>query len=82
LVGITGTNGRLPSLLYYINYSKAGFKVGLISTVKILVDDIDKATHTTPDSITINHYLAEMRDSGLNIVLWKYSSKEQKHCIS
>jgi UDP-N-acetylmuramoyl-L-alanyl-D-glutamate--2,6-diaminopimelate ligase len=37
----------------------------LISTVKILVDDIDKATHTTPDSITINHYLAEMRDAGV-----------------
>jgi UDP-N-acetylmuramoyl-L-alanyl-D-glutamate--2,6-diaminopimelate ligase len=50
--------------LYYINYSKAGFKVGLISTVKILVDDVEyKATHTTPDSITINHYLAEMIDS-------------------
>jgi UDP-N-acetylmuramoyl-L-alanyl-D-glutamate--2,6-diaminopimelate ligase len=63
LVGITGTNGKTTiASLYQL---KAGFKVGLISTVKILVDDIEyKATHTTPDSITINHYLAEMRDAG------------------
>jgi UDP-N-acetylmuramoyl-L-alanyl-D-glutamate--2,6-diaminopimelate ligase len=70
LVGITGTNGKttIASLLYQL--FKKGFKVGLISTVKILVDDVEyKATHTTPDSITINHYLAEMIDSGLNIVL-------------
>jgi len=59
LVGITGTNGKttIASLLYQL-FKKAGFKVGLISTVKILVDDIEyKATHTTPDSITINYYL-------------------------
>ena len=36
---------------------KAGFKVGLISTVKILVDEVEyKATHTTPDSLTINFF--------------------------
>jgi UDP-N-acetylmuramoyl-L-alanyl-D-glutamate--2,6-diaminopimelate ligase len=46
LVGITGTK-RL-SLLYYISYLKAGFKVGLLSTVKIMVDTVEyKATHTT-----------------------------------
>jgi UDP-N-acetylmuramoyl-L-alanyl-D-glutamate--2,6-diaminopimelate ligase len=60
-------------LLYYINYLKAGLKVGLISTVKILVDDIEyKATHTTPDSITPLIITAEMREMQvLNIVLWK-----------
>ncbi|TRX42244.1 UDP-N-acetylmuramoyl-L-alanyl-D-glutamate--2,6-diaminopimelate ligase [Flavobacterium restrictum] len=62
LVGITGTNGKttIASLLYQL-FKKAGFKVGLLSTVKILVDDLEyKATHTTPDSITINHFLNEM----------------------
>jgi UDP-N-acetylmuramoyl-L-alanyl-D-glutamate--2,6-diaminopimelate ligase len=34
--------------------------VGLLSTVKILVDNTEYKTHTTPDSITINHYLSEM----------------------
>jgi UDP-N-acetylmuramoyl-L-alanyl-D-glutamate--2,6-diaminopimelate ligase len=48
LVGITGTNGKRLSLLYYISYLKAGFKVGLLSTVKIMVDTVEyKATHTT-----------------------------------
>jgi UDP-N-acetylmuramoyl-L-alanyl-D-glutamate--2,6-diaminopimelate ligase len=43
--------------------------VGLLSTVKILVDNTEyKTMHTTPDSITINHYLSEMVKEGLNIV--------------
>jgi len=76
LVGITGTNGKttIASLLYQL-FKKAGFKVGLISTVKILVDDIEyKATHTTPDSITINYYLAEMRDAGVEYCFMEVSS--------
>jgi UDP-N-acetylmuramoyl-L-alanyl-D-glutamate--2,6-diaminopimelate ligase len=76
LVGITGTNGKttIASLLYQL-FKKAGFKVGLISTVKILVDDIEyKATHTTPDSITINHYLAEMRDAAVDYCFMEVSS--------
>ena len=76
LVGITGTNGKttIASLLYQL-FKKAGFKVGLISTVKILVDDVEyKATHTTPDSITINHYLAEMIDLGVNYCFMEVSS--------
>ncbi|MBP6587620.1 MAG: UDP-N-acetylmuramoyl-L-alanyl-D-glutamate--2,6-diaminopimelate ligase, partial [Flavobacterium sp.] len=46
LVGITGTNGKttIASLLYQL-YKKAGFKVGLLSTVKIMIDDVEyKAT--------------------------------------
>ena len=41
LVGITGTNGKttIASLLYQL-FKKAGFKVGLLSTVKIMVDEI------------------------------------------
>ncbi len=76
LVGITGTNGKttIASLLYQL-YKKAGFKVGLLSTVKILVDDVEyKATHTTPDSITINHYLKEMVDAGVEYCFMEVSS--------
>src|SRR5688572_127501 len=42
LVGITGTNGKttIASLLYQL-FKKAGFKVGLLSTVKILVDEVE-----------------------------------------
>ena len=76
LVGITGTNGKttIASLLYQL-FKKAGFKVGLLSTVKILVDEKEyKATHTTPDSITINHYLAAMNDAGVEYCFMEVSS--------
>ena len=76
LVGVTGTNGKttIASLLYQL-YKKAGYKVGLLSTVKIMVDEVEyKATHTTPDSITINHYLAEMIAAGVEYCFMEVSS--------
>lgn len=76
LVGITGTNGKttIASLLYQL-FKKAGYKVGLLSTVKILVDDTEyKATHTTPDSITINQYLKEMNEVGVEYCFMEVSS--------
>jgi UDP-N-acetylmuramoyl-L-alanyl-D-glutamate--2,6-diaminopimelate ligase len=76
LVGITGTNGKttIASLLFQL-FKKAGYKVGLLSTVKIMVDDIEyKATHTTPDSLTINHYLAEMNAVGVEYCFMEVSS--------
>jgi len=65
LVGVTGTNGKttITTLLYQL-FKSIGYSVGLLSTVKIMVDDKEyQATHTTPDSLTINKYL--------DIVLWK-----------
>lgn len=76
LVGITGTNGKttIASLLYQL-FKKAGFKVGLLSTVKILIDEDEyKATHTTPDSITINHYLKQMVENGVEYCFMEVSS--------
>lgn len=76
LVGVTGTNGKttIASLLYQL-YKKAGHKVGLLSTVKIMVDDVEyRATHTTPDSITINSYLAEMVNAGVTHCFMEVSS--------
>ena len=89
LIGITGTNGKttIASLLYQM-FKKAGFKVGLISTVRILVDDTEfKATHTTPDSLTINYYLKEMNTAGVEYCFMEVSShgihqKEPKGYIS
>lgn len=76
LVGITGTNGKttVASLLYQL-FKKAGYKVGLLSTVKILVDEYEyKATHTTPDSLTINYYLNEMINEGCEFCFMEVSS--------
>jgi UDP-N-acetylmuramoyl-L-alanyl-D-glutamate--2,6-diaminopimelate ligase len=76
LVGITGTNGKttIASLLYQL-YKKAGYKVGLLSTVKIMVNDQEyKATHTTPDSVTINHYLSQMVAADVEYCFMEVSS--------
>ena len=76
LIGITGTNGKttVASLLYQL-FKKAGYKTGLLSTVKILVDTKEyKATHTTPDSLTINKYLAEMSEAGVEYCFMEVSS--------
>lgn len=76
LVGVTGTNGKttIASLLFQL-FQKADFKVGLLSTVKIMVDETEyKATHTTPDSIAINHYLNEMIDAGVTHCFMEVSS--------
>jgi len=46
-----------------------------LSTVKILVDETEyKATHTTPDSITINHYLDLMLEEGVEYCFMEVSS--------
>ncbi|MDD3004835.1 UDP-N-acetylmuramoyl-L-alanyl-D-glutamate--2,6-diaminopimelate ligase [Flavobacterium sp.] len=76
LVGVTGTNGKttVASLLYQL-FKNAGYKVGLLSTVKILVDDQEyKATHTTPDSLTLNYYLRAMSDVGVEFCFMEVSS--------
>ncbi|MGV8815397.1 MAG: UDP-N-acetylmuramoyl-L-alanyl-D-glutamate--2,6-diaminopimelate ligase [Gelidibacter sp.] len=76
LVGVTGTNGKttVATLLYHL-FKKAGFKVGLLSTVKVMVDKTEyEATHTTPDSLTINRYLSLMSDAGVEFCFMEVSS--------
>jgi UDP-N-acetylmuramoyl-L-alanyl-D-glutamate--2,6-diaminopimelate ligase len=76
LVGVTGTNGKttVATLLYQL-FKKAGYKVGLLSTVKILVDTKEyKTQHTTPDSILINKYLNEMVEIGCEFCFMEVSS--------
>jgi UDP-N-acetylmuramoyl-L-alanyl-D-glutamate--2,6-diaminopimelate ligase len=38
-----------------------------------MVNDQEYTTHTTPDSVTINHYLSQMVALMLSIVLWSKS---------
>ena len=76
LVGVTGTNGKttIATLLYQL-FKKAGYKVGLLSTVRVMVDNTEyKATHTTPDSLTINRYLKLMNDEGVEFCFMEVSS--------
>ncbi len=76
LVGVTGTNGKttIATLLYEL-FKKAGYKVGLLSTIKIMIDDIEEpTTHTTPDSVVINKVLQEMVLNGIDFCFMEVSS--------
>ncbi|MEE9362951.1 MAG: UDP-N-acetylmuramoyl-L-alanyl-D-glutamate--2,6-diaminopimelate ligase [Cellulophaga sp.] len=76
LVGVTGTNGKttVSSLLFQL-FKKAGYKVGLLSTIVIKVDNVDYATsHTTPDALVINKYLDLMSQEGVEFCFMEVSS--------
>jgi UDP-N-acetylmuramoyl-L-alanyl-D-glutamate--2,6-diaminopimelate ligase len=76
LVGITGTNGKttISSLLYHL-FKKAGYKVGLISTIRIMVDEKEyKTSLTTPDALIINRHLYLMNEAGVEFCFMEVSS--------
>ena len=76
LIGVTGTNGKTTvSTLLHQLFSKLGYSAGLISTIKILINASEHPTRlTTPDSITINKYLNDMVDSGVEYAFMEVSS--------
>jgi len=76
LVGVTGTNGKttIATLLHTL-FTSAGYKVGLLSTIKVIIGPIEHlATHTTPDSLAINKYLRQMVDKGVSYCFMEVSS--------
>src|SRR5690606_27920899 len=76
LIGITGTNGKttMATLLHQL-FPRAGYKVGLLSPVKILVDETEyPATPTSPDSITLNRYLNHLVQAGCSYCFMEVSS--------
>jgi UDP-N-acetylmuramoyl-L-alanyl-D-glutamate--2,6-diaminopimelate ligase len=76
LTGVTGTNGKttIATLLYKM-FSRLGYKCGLFSTVcNYIVDKELPATHTTPDPIQLNMFLAEMVEAGCEYAFMEVSS--------
>lgn len=76
LVGVTGTNGKttVATLLHQL-FTKMGYGVGLLSTVENKIGNtVLPATHTTPDSVTINRLLRAMVDAGLTHCFMEVSS--------
>jgi UDP-N-acetylmuramoyl-L-alanyl-D-glutamate--2,6-diaminopimelate ligase len=76
VVGITGTNGKTTTatLLYQL-FQYLGYKCGLISTVQNHIGDlIEKATHTTPDAISVQALLGKMQEAGCSHVFMEVSS--------
>ena len=53
----------------------AGFKTGLISTVKICINDITlDSAQTTPDSLRVNYLLSQMLAQGVKYCFMEISS--------
>ena len=76
LVGVTGTNGKttIATLLFKL-FSALGYTCGLVSTVQNQIgSQIIPATHTTPDAITLNALLKQMKDAGCQYVFMECSS--------
>lgn len=76
VVGITGTNGK-TSISYMLRamLRRAGYRVGLIGTIQIMIEDRALPIHnTTPDVVDLQRTLAMMRDEGMDYVVMEVSS--------
>ena len=76
LIGITGTNGKTTtSNLMFQLFNLFNYKVGLISTNKIVIGDKKiESNHTTPDPLTLNKVLNEMIESKVEFCFMEVSS--------
>lgn len=77
LVGVTGTNGK-TTISFIIEAIMKGLKkgTGLIGTVGIQInDDFYPTKNTTPDSITLQRVLKQMREEAVDICAMEVSSQ-------
>lgn len=76
LVGVTGTNGKTTTAtLLYEMMQSLGYKAGLLSTVKNMIDRREEpAAQTTPDHLTLNRLLHEMVEAGCDYAFMEVSS--------
>lgn len=76
LVGVTGTNGKTSTAtLLYKLFMSLGQKSGLVSTVENRIgEEVEMATHTTPDALSIQQTLVKMRDAACEYVFMEVSS--------
>jgi UDP-N-acetylmuramoyl-L-alanyl-D-glutamate--2,6-diaminopimelate ligase len=76
VIGITGTNGKTTTTFLLKSLLEAGGeKCGIIGTTGIYyLDKKITATHTTPESLELCSYFAEMRDNGTSCVIMEVSS--------
>ena len=76
LIGVTGTNGKtsIVQLLFEV-FQQLGFSVGKLSTIANGINESHyPATHTTPDPMEINSFLAKMVEAGVSFCFMEVSS--------
>ena len=76
LIGVTGTNGKTTVATILFNlFTKLGFVCGLVSTVENKIGEtIIPSTHTTPDAISLNELLHNMKVAHCEYVFMECSS--------
>lgn len=76
LIGITGTNGKTTTSYLAVSILRAaGYKVGLVGTIKYAVGQkLLPASRTTPESLELQCMLREMVDAGLDYAVLEVSS--------
>ena len=77
VIGVTGTKGKTTTT-YLVKsiLENAGYKVGLVGTIKVIIGDTQiHADNTTPESWLLQKYFAEMVKAGLDAVVMEVSSQ-------
>lgn len=76
VIGITGTNGKTTTSYLTRNILRsAGYKVGVIGTIQIMIEDeILPIENTTPDIIELQKILYKMFEKGIDYVVMEISS--------
>lgn len=76
VIGVTGTNGKTTTT-YMIReiLTRAGYKVGLIGTIQMMIgDEIFPMHNTTPNVIDLQKIFTEMLSRGVQYVVMEVSS--------
>lgn len=71
LIGVTGTDGK-SSLVHFLAQATGGAMLGTIGYGRL--NALEPASHTTPDPLRVQQYLARFRDAGIETVAMEVSS--------
>lgn len=76
MIGVTGTNGKTTTTnIIRLILRRAGYKVGLIGTINIMIEDEVSVSHnTTPDVVDLQKALYAMRCAGCDYCVMEVSS--------
>lgn len=76
MIGVTGTNGKTTTTnIIRLILRRAGYKVGLIGTINIMIEDeVTEAHNTTPDVVDLQKALYAMECAGCDYVVMEVSS--------
>lgn len=76
MIGLTGTNGKTTTTnIIRLILQQAGYKVGLIGTINIMIGDEVLVSHnTTPDVVDLQKFLYAMVQAGCQYCVMEVSS--------